>query len=330
VPALPSSVSAFVAEKTGDEVVREVRTLGPDDLGPGEVTVRVSWSGVNYKDGLASTAGGKVARISPLIPGVDLAGEVVDGPGTGTEVIVHGYDLGVAHHGGFAQYARVPADWVVPLPAGLSAREAMTLGTAGFTAALSVVALQERGLAPGDGPVLVTGATGGVGSTAVSMLAGLGHEVVASSGKTAETGWLRDLGAADVIDRAETSAEGRPLDTQRWAGVVDCVGGPTLAYALRTLRTGGAVAASGNTGGVALATTVLPFILRGVALLGIDSVTVPLLQRTRVWERIAADLRPAGLAAIAAREVGLDELEPALEDVLAGRARGRTLVRPGP
>lgn len=333
--SLPSSLSAFVAEKSEEvdgEVVREVRTLGPDDLGPGEVTIRVAYSGVNYKDGLATTAKGKVARLSPLIPGVDLAGEVVasDAAGwsPGAQVIVHGYDLGVAHHGGFAEYARVPADWVVPMPDGLDARAAMTLGTAGFTAALSVARLVDRGLAPGDGPVLVTGATGGVGSTAVSMLAGLGHEVVASSGKASAADWLRDLGATDVIGRDETSGEGKPLEAQRWAGAVDCVGGTTLAYVLRTLRHGGAVAASGNTGGVGLSTTVLPFILRDVSLIGIDSVQVPVAERTRVWERIAGELRPLGLEAIGAREVGLDGLDAALDDVLAGRAQGHTLVRP--
>jgi acrylyl-CoA reductase (NADPH) len=329
VPAVPASLSAFVAEKTDDDVVREVRTLSPDDLGPGEVTIRVAWSGVNYKDGLASTPGGKVARLSPLIPGVDLAGEVVDGPGTGDEVIVHGYDLGVAHHGGFAEYARVPAEWVVPMPSGLDAREAMRLGTAGFTAALSVARLAERGLTPGDGPVLVTGATGGVGSTAVAMLAALGHEVVASTGKQAAADWLTELGAAAVIDRSETSGEGKPLEAQRWAGAVDCVGGTTLAYVLRTLRHGGAVAASGNTGGVALATTVLPFILRDVSLIGVDSVQVALPERRRVWERIATDLRPRSLDGVEAREVGLDGLPGALDDVLAGQARGHTLVRLG-
>jgi acrylyl-CoA reductase (NADPH) len=324
---------ALVVDYAGDAGVREVRQLGVADLGAGDVTIEVAWSGLNYKDALAASRDGKVARISPLVPGIDLAGTVIESASAdvrvGDEVLVHGYDLGVAHHGGFSRLARVPADWVVPLPAGLTAREGMTIGTAGFTAALSVDALEARGLRPGDGPVLVTGATGGVGSIAVSMLAARGYEVVASSGKPEAAQWLAGLGAAAVIGRDEASDASRPLQSQRWSGAVDCVGGSTLPYILSTLRYGGAVAASGNTGGAGVQTTVLPFILRGVALLGIDSVQCDIARRRDVWARIAGDLRPSSLegdAGIATATLTLDQVPEALDRLLAGGAQGRSLV----
>jgi len=332
----PSVVRAFVAEQRDDGVTRELRELPAEELGEGDVLIRVAWSSVNYKDALATIPKGQVARISPLVPGIDLAGTVVvggggsDAPADGQAVLVHGYDLGVSHHGGYAEYARVPASWVVPLPEGLSPRQAMLIGTAGFTAALSVHALETRGLTPEAGPVLVTGATGGVGSTAVAMLAARGYEVVASSGKPAERDYLLGLGAADVLGREETSgAAERPLERARWAAAVDCVGGATLAYVLRTLRYGGAVAASGATGGPGFETTVLPFILRGVSLIGIDSAGLPLPARKEIWARVAGDLRPPGLEDAMAGEVGLDELEPALDALLRGEGRGRTVVRVG-
>jgi len=329
---IPESVEAFVVEQAGDSVLCGVRSMPMDDLGPGDVTVEVSWSGVNYKDGLATTANGKVARISPLVPGVDLAGVVVD-PGSsgleaGARVVVHGHDLGTSHHGGFARYARVPQEWVVPLPDGLSERDAMTIGTAGFTAALSVDVLETRGgLRPGDGPVLVTGASGGVGSIAVGILAARGYSVTASTGKPESAPWLRSLGADEVIDRSETVPSGKPLERERWASAVDCVGGATLSYVIATLRYGGSVAASGNTGGAQLATTVFPFILRAVSLLGVDSVKCPRDRRAELWRRLADDLRPRNLESIATDEVGLDALPGALERVLAGANQGRTLVR---
>jgi acrylyl-CoA reductase (NADPH) len=326
----PERVRAFVAEQRDGEVDRGLRDLATADLGEGDVLVRVECSSVNYKDALATIPKGQVARISPLVPGVDLAGTVVegggDGPAEGSGVLVHGYDLGVAHHGGFAEYARVPAGWVVPLPDGLSARQAMAIGTAGFTAALAVHRLEEHGLRPGDGPVLVTGASGGVGSTAVAILAGRGYEVVASSGKDARD-YLERLGAREVIGRDELTAEGKPLEKQRWAGAVDAVGGATLAGLLRAVAYGGAVAATGNTGGLALETTVLPFILRGVSLLGIDSVQTPMELRAEIWRRLASDLRPPGLDDTIAREIGLAELEPALDAILRGELTGRTVVR---
>lgn len=334
---MPDHVDALIVAQSRPEQDRVfVGRMPFSDIGEGDVTVRVAWSSVNYKDGLATQPGNKVARIDPLVPGVDLSGEVVasdvgDIP-VGAQVIVHGHDLGVSHHGGFAEYARVPAAWVVPLPDALSLRDAMALGTAGFTAALSAHLLEQRGLEPGDGPVLVTGATGGVGSTAVGMLAQRGYEVVAATGKPAASQWLADLGATTIVDRDEVIGDpSRPLGKQRWAAAVDCVGGPMLAGILRNLRIGGAVAASGNTGGGSLETTVFPFILRGVALLGVDSVQCPRNVRLAVWDRLASDLRPRGLEDSIAHEIsglGPDLIE-GLRKVLAGEMTGRALVRIG-
>lgn len=324
-----TSFRAFQADNSGEAVNRGVTTMSVDDLPQDGVLVEVRWSSVNYKDGLASTPAGKVSRISPIVPGIDLAGVLIEdalGMPAGTEVIAHGYDLGVARHGGFAEYARVPAEWLVALPAGLTSREAMIIGTAGYTAALSVIALQEAGVTPDAGPVLVTGATGGVGSTAVSLLAALGFEVVASTGKPEAGEYLRSLGASSLIDRSELVEEGkRPLETTVWAGAVDCVGGVALANVLKKIHYGGAVAASGLTGGSGLPTTVLPFILRGVSLLGIDSVMNPIDQRRAVWARIGTDLKPTGLADIG-HDVALGELDDVLDAILAGAATGRSVV----
>jgi acrylyl-CoA reductase (NADPH) len=331
--SLPPVTSALVADQSEGDGVLERRPLALSELGAGDVTIQVTWSSVNYKDALASRKSGKVARISPLVPGIDLAGVVVDAGSsdisTDQEVLVHGYDLGVAHHGGFSGYARVPAEWVVPLPAGLTDREAMVLGTAGFTAALSVLALEEHGLRPGQGPVLVTGATGGVGSVAVSILAARGHEVTAVTGKAEAAEWLTFLGAAQVVGREAVSGSSRPLEKETWAGAVDCVGGEILAHVVASLRYGAAVAASGNTGGTAVATSVFPFILRGVSLLGIDSVRCPLERRIEVWRRLATDLRPPSVDALATGEVTLDDVPGALDRILTGGARGRTVVRIG-
>jgi putative YhdH/YhfP family quinone oxidoreductase len=323
------SFRAFQAVTDGESIERGVTTMSAADLPADGVLVDVQWSSVNYKDGLASTPTGKVARISPIVPGIDLAGVLAeDAPGmpAGTPVLAHGYDIGVARHGGFAQYARVPADWLVALPDGLTARESMIIGTAGFTAAMSVIALQDHGVSPDQGPVLVTGATGGVGSTAVGMLAALGYQVVASTGKPAEADFLTGLGAASVIDRAELAEESkRPLESTVWAGAVDCVGGVALANVLKKIHYGGSVAASGLTGGAGLPTTVIPFILRGVNLLGIDSVMCPIDRRRQIWQRIATDLKPAGLDSIG-HDIGLDDLDEVLTAILRGEAVGRAVV----
>lgn len=326
-----STFPAFVFSNDRDNPTRGVQEIDLDDISPDGVLIEVEWSSVNYKDGLASTLAGKVARLSPLIPGVDLAGRVVESAGgfaAGDLVIAHGYDIGTSRHGGYARYARVPPEWIVPLPNGLTTREAMVVGTGGFTAALSVIALQRWGIRPDGGPVLVTGATGGVGSMAVSMLAGLGYEVTASSGKPEASGFLRDLGASTIVDRSTLAEDdGRPLQTMDFNGAVDCVGGSTLANLLKRLKYGSAVAASGLTGGSGLSTTVIPFILRGVALLGIDSVQTPMDVRIATWQRIATDLKPAGLDTIG-HSIGLEDLDRVLTTILGGGVTGRFVVAP--
>jgi putative YhdH/YhfP family quinone oxidoreductase len=319
---------AFTATNADGEVRREIVTLGLDDLPVDGVLVKVAYSSVNYKDGLATSANGKVARISPLIPGIDLAGTVAEdaeGLPEGTPVLAHGYDLGVARHGGYAELARVPRDWLLPLPDGLSLREAMIVGTAGFTAAWCVVQLEQRGTTADAGPVLVTGATGGVGSMAVGVLAARGYHVVASTGKAEAEDYLRSLGASDVVARQELEGEGKPLQPTAWVAAVDCVGGQTLANVLARIEYGGAVAACGLTGGGGLPTTVMPFILRGVALLGVDSVQTPMPRRAEVWAKLASDMKPSALEAIG-RDVALTDLESVLDAVLAGQLTGRTVV----
>lgn len=312
-----------------------VRELDERDLPPGEVTIRVEWSSVNWKDGQAFTPGNRVIRKYPMTPGVDLAGAVLNSTDPrfieGQPVVVTGYDLGTAHAGGFAELARVPADWVMPLPPGLSTREAMAIGTAGLTSALSIEALEQHGLTPAGGTVIVTGATGGVGSTAVTMLAALGYTVAGSTGKAEEHDYLRDLGATEILSREDVSAESaRSLDPERWAGAIDPVGGATTAYLARTTKAGGAIALSGLTGGAAIATTVFPFIIRGVNLLGIEAVWTPMPQRQRVWQRLATDLKPRGLLESIAVETDLYGVAAVAAEIVAGRVRGRTLVRMAP
>lgn len=329
-----TGVRAFVVGKVDEAWGRRVVELPDDQLGDGELLVQVECSGINYKDGLAGSEKGRVARIDPLVPGIDLAGLVLESSDpafpAGSRVIAHGYDIGVAHHGGYAAKARVKSEWAVAMPAGLDSRTAMLVGTAGYTAAMSVAALEGAGLAPGAGPVLVTGATGGVGCMAIGMLAARGHEVVASTGKPDSADWLRSLGASDVIDRNELSTpSGRPLDKERWAGAVDCVGGETLATVLRSLRYGASVAVSGLTGGADIpGSTVLPFILRGVNVFGIDSVNMAIAPRRALWQRIATDLRPSWLDQEATQIIGLDDLSAQLDRILAGGMQGRVLVDP--
>jgi acrylyl-CoA reductase (NADPH) len=301
-----------------------------DELTPGDVVIDVAWSSVNYKDALAATGAGKIVRRFPLIGGIDLAGTVIssDDPRfhTGQTVLATGYDLGVSQDGGYSKVARVPADWIVPLPPGLDAFEAMAIGTAGFTAALSIVELEHNGLTPSNDPVIVTGATGGVGSMAVACLARLGYTVAALTGKESEHEFLRSLGASSVIARGTLQMGTRPLEKSQWAGAVDPVGGETLAWLTRTMNYGAAIANSGLTGGTELHTTVLPFILRGVKLLGIDSAMCPMPRRVEVWRRLATDMKPKQLTTIA-RPISLDGLPDAFDTLLKGQARGRFVVK---
>jgi acrylyl-CoA reductase (NADPH) len=309
------------------------RRLSVADLPPGDVLVRVEYSSVNYKDALATSADGKVASAYPLVPGIDLAGVVVSAADgavpPGTRVTASGYELGVARHGGYAQFARLPGDWLVELPESVSTRDAMAIGTAGFTAAMSVERILAHGVRPGDGQVLVTGASGGVGTMAVHLLGDLGFEVLACTGKPAAEPLLRAIGASAVIDRSELAdAAGRALAKQRWIAAVDCVGGPILASVLAATSYGGIVAASGLTGGSGLPATVFPFILRGVTLAGIDSVQFPIGARRALWAKLGGELRPSRLGEIAS-EVGLTEVGDALDRVRAGAATGRTVVSVG-
>lgn len=325
---------AIVVDKQGDAFTVATKELSESDLPAGEVTIRVEWSSINYKDGLALSPNGRVLRSYPMVPGVDLAGTVAESSdsrfSSGDKVVVTGYDVGVAHPGGFAELARIPADWVMPLPEGLTTKEAMALGTAGMTAAMSVEALEHNGLRPDQGTVIVTGSTGGVGSTAVSMLAQLGYTVAGSTGKATEHDFLRSLGATEILSREDVSAESnRPMETERWAGAVDPVGGATTAYLIRTMKYGSSIALSGLTGGNAVLTTVFPFILRGVSLLGIDSVFCPMPKRQHVWARMGRDLKPKGLLDSIAVETDLDGVAAVCADILGGKVKGRTLVRLG-
>ena len=327
------SFRALVAREDGDSITAAIETLEAADLQPGDVTIRIAYSSVNYKDALALTPRGGVVREYPLVPGIDLTGEVIESTSAefpvGAKVLAHGYDIGTGRHGGYAEYVRLPADQVVALGS-LTTREGAAIGTAGFTAAMSVQALVRHGITPSDGPIVVTGATGGVGSVSVDLLAAAGYEVVASTGKPEAAENLKKLGASEVIGRlpADPDAKPRPLAKTRWAGAVDCVGGATLADVLSTLNYGGAVAASGLTGGAALNTTVMPFILRGVSLLGIDSVLMPIGPRRALWKQIAGVFRPPNLADIT-HEVDLADVVSVIDEVRAGRYSGRAVVRVG-
>ncbi len=295
----------------------------------GDVTVQVAWSTLNYKDALALTGQAPIVRRFPLVPGIDFAGTVLRSrhPAwqVGDAVILNGWGVGENHHGGLATQARVPGDWLVALPAGMTARQAMAIGTAGYTAMLCLLALERHGLRPGDGEVLVTGASGGVGSVAIALLAGLGYTVVASTGRPAEAPYLQSLGAASILDRHTLSAPGKPLGKERWAAVIDSVGSHTLANACATTRANGAVTACGLAGGMDLPASVAPFILRGVTLYGINSVTVPLALRQQAWQRLAHDLDPARLASMV-HEVPLADAIATGAALLGGTVRGRVVV----
>lgn len=316
---------------TGEQGIHcEINELPRPETGPGEVLIQARWSSINYKDALAATGAGRIMKSLPLTGGIDVAGTVAasrdDRYREGDAVLVTGYGLGVEVDGGYAEYVKVPADWVVPLPAGLTDFQAMALGTAGFTAGLAVVRMEQNGLAPGQGPVIVTGATGGVGSLAVDMLAGLGHKVTALSGKADQAEYLKSLGAAEVMDRHGLEMGERPLEKALWAGAVDSVGGKALAWLTRTMAYRGVIAACGLAGGTELNTTVMPFILRGVSLLGIDSVACPMAQRLEVWRRLATDLKPRHLEAGIARTVPLALLPGVFQGFMDGTVTGRTVV----
>jgi acrylyl-CoA reductase (NADPH) len=296
----------------------------------GDVTVAVEWSTVNYKDGLAVTGKAPVVRRFPMIAGIDFAGTVAQSSHpawkAGDRVVCTGWGMGETHLGGYAEQARISGDWLVRLPDGLSARDAMAIGTAGFTAMLSVLALERHGLTPQHGPVVVTGAAGGVGSVAITLLSKLGYHVIASTGRMTEAGYLKDLGATEVIERSELSGPAKPLARERWAGGIDSVGSTTLANLLSMTRYGGAIAACGLAAGMDLPASVAPFILRGVCLLGIDSVMAPIEIRKTAWARLAGDLDKGKLSEIT-HEIVLDEVFPAAAKVLAGEVRGRIVVK---
>ncbi|MDR3417172.1 MAG: oxidoreductase [Nevskia sp.] len=307
----------------------ELTQLDEAQLVEGDVTVDVEFSTLNYKDALAITGKSPVVRKFPMVPGIDFAGVVRHSSHAdwkaGDHVILNGWGVGETHWGGLAQRARVNGNWLIPLPAGLSSRQAMAIGTAGYTASLCVEALLRHGLKPDQGEVLVTGATGGVGSFAVALLSKLGFGVAAATGKAAEGEYLKQLGARTIIDRAELAAAGKPLQKERWAGVVDSVGSHTLANACAQTRYGGAVAACGLAQGMDFPASVAPFILRGVSLLGVDSVMAPKPPRLAAWQRLARDLAPASLNLIAT-EIGLAQAIPTAADLLQGKVRGRVVV----
>jgi acrylyl-CoA reductase (NADPH) len=329
---LNDSFKALVVNKTESDFSVKVEDLTLNDLPEGDVLIKVSYSSVNYKDGLASTPDGKIVRSYPFIPGIDLSGVVVRSNDSrfkeGDEVIATSYEIGVSHYGGYSEYAQLPGNWVVPLPDGLSLKEAMIYGTAGFTAALSVQRLEENGVTPDKGKVLVTGATGGVGSIAAAILAKRGYHVVASTGKQSEQDFLFEIGASEILTREDVTGENiRALDKQLWAAAVDPVGGKTLASILSKITYNGSVAVSGLTGGGDVPATVFPFILRGVNLLGIDSVYCPMETRIALWKRMASDFKPDNLLKVMRTEVSLEELPNYLSLILKGEARGRTIVK---
>jgi len=326
---MSDSFQALVAHKTDDGQHCAYETLGLDDLDDGDVTVAVEYSTLNFKDGLAMTGNAPIVQRHPLVLGIDYAGTVIESShasvATGDRVVLNGYGASEYLHGGYAGRARVSGDLLVKLPEGLSTRQAMAIGTAGYTAMLSVMALQAQGPEPGDGEILVTGAAGGVGSVAISLLAGLGYHVVASTGRAEETAFLESLGAAEVMDRGALSERAKPLQKERWAGVVDCVGSHTLANCLAQTRYDGIVTACGLAQGADLPATVMPFILRNVQLRGVDSVQAPMTRRQVAWERLGRELDLQRLDALAFDLPFSDLLETA-PAILAGRTRGRAVV----
>lgn len=328
------SFKAFLIDKAGDGSIKSaLSVLSSGQLDVGDVTIKVAYSSVNYKDAMAATGVGKIIRRFPCVGGIDLAGEVVHSTDSrfavGDKVLATAFDIGVSHHGGYAELARVPADWVVALPDGLSLLESMALGTAGFSAALGIVRMEANDLAPANGPVAVTGATGGVGSLAIDMLANLGYEVVALTSKETEDAYLKNLGASKIkltstIDFTKIKA----MESAQWAGAIDNVGGPLLSWVIASMKRAGTVASIGNAASPELDSTVFPFILRGVSLVGVDSGYIAYPTRKRVWERLGTDMKPPHLLDVT-RVIDLDALPECFEDFIKGRVKGRTVVRIG-
>lgn len=323
---------AIVVDKSDAGQQTSIRDFDESELMDGDVTVAVEWSALNYKDGLSITGKAPIARRFPMIPGADLAGKVESSSHPefkpGDAVILTGYGLSETHFGGYAEKARVKGDWLVPLPAGITTRQAMAIGTAGFTSMLCIMALEQAGVKPANGSVVVTGAAGGVGSVAIALLAKLGYQVIASTGRASEADYLKSLGAAEIMDRAELSNPAKPLAKERFAGGIDSVGSHTLANVLSMTKYGGAVAACGLAGGMDLPTSVAPFILRGISLLGVDSVQCPQPRRREAWRRLAKDLDRNKLEAMT-EEVPLDGVIAIAPKILAGQVRGRTVVKVG-
>jgi NADPH2:quinone reductase len=327
-----NSFKAFrIHSEDGKNIEARFDTISVEDLSAGDVVIRGAYSSINYKDALAATGTGRILRKFPLVGGVDIAGTVVSSDderiAEGDLVIVNGCGLSETHDGGFAEYARVKGEWITPLPEGLDLRTAMALGTAGFTAALAIYRMEQNGQLPEQGPIAVTGATGGVGSIAIDMLSGRGYDVTAITSKDSADEYLRGLGASDILHLATLEISKKPLDKARWAGAIDNLGGDVLGWLTRTTQPYGNIAAIGLVAGIELPTTVMPFILRGVSLLGIHSVEVPRALRIAVWNRIADDLRPAHIDQIATREISLDELPEVFPAYIDGQVTGRTIVR---
>jgi acrylyl-CoA reductase (NADPH) len=326
-----ANAKAYRIFNENNKIEGRVSEVPVADIGRGEVVFKTAYSSVNFKDALAATGvGGKIIRNYPLIGGIDAAGTVISSSDmrfkANDEIICTSYDMGVAHDGGFSEVCRVPADWVVPLPKGLTLFDAMALGTAGYTAGLAIELLELNGMAPNNGKVLVNGATGGVASLAIDMLAALGYSVTAVTGKAAEHDFLRKLGAAEILDRASIDFGTRPLEKPLWAAAFDSVGGDQLAWLTRTMQPQGLIASFGNAGGIDLKTSVLPFILRGVRLIGVDSAVTPMPLRRKIWGRLATDLKPAHLGAVV-NVITLDDLAGYFGRMLKGEIRGRAVVK---
>jgi len=328
---VPKHFKAFRIHNDDQGYRSAIEEISISDQSEGDVVIRSAWSGINFKDALAGTGKGKILRHFPMSAGIDVAGTVVESSSdqfkAGDKVLVTGSGLSETRDGGYAEYLRLDSRWIIPMPKGLETRDAMIIGTAGFTAALSLLRMEQAGQAPDHGPILVTGATGGVGSMAIDILASAGYEVHAVSGKPDQYAYLKELGAHECLSREEVTTSGRPLESARWAGCIDSVGGAMLASICSQIMPWGNVAACGLAGGIKLETTVMPFIIRGVSLIGIDSPTCPYPIRETIWTRLAGDWKPRHLDTIATREVGLEGIAEGLEGMLAGSSVGRTLVK---